>query len=479
LQKHYKILIADDDADVIGSCLAAIMHDVPEAHLVFAKTPQETLTLVKTSKFDLILLDIHFSPGDARGLGLISAIQAISPSSKIVMLSGCDDGQTVISSLHLGAVDFFSKNGQDLSEIKRLIKNFIKTDVAEESDYQAGLSIANKIGAVFASTAMADVFAKVAVARRSLDLPVLITGETGVGKEVIARAINADTGRSKVDVDCAAIPTHLFESEFFGHKRGSFTGADRDKLGKFQLAHKGDLFLDEIGNLPKPLQEKFLRAVQYQEITPVGGSAPQKVSVRIIAATNAGLVDQVANGNFRHDLLERLKGLCIEIPALRDRPEDIEPLLEHLIARSNKPTLKIAQTCINLLKSYSWPGNVRELELVAKEMIARCHGDQLTIIHFSDSFKKLLTADLKLCSAKTTADSLKNTNSGKMYQVPLDGTLKEVMDHFLAFYLADRLKMLGAMANKAELARSLDVSRNTIIEYFKRLNIAPPGASDA
>jgi DNA-binding NtrC family response regulator len=456
------------------------MHDLPEVHLSFAKTPRDILTQINNSKFDLILLDINFGPGNVKGLGLISAIQSVNPSSKIVMLSGCDDDQTIMSSLDLGAVDFFSKRGQDLTEIKRLITNFIKTAAATEDSYQEGAALARKVSAVFSSKAMAKVFAKVALARRNKDLPVLITGETGVGKEFIARAVNVDTGRVKIDVDCAAIPENLFESEFFGHKRGGFTGADRDKLGKFQLAHEGDLFLDEIGNLPRLLQDKFLRAIQNKEITPIGGTTSQQVDVRIIAATNAGLAEQVTNGNFRQDLLERIKGVCIEIPPLRDRPEDIDNLVEHFIARSSKSNVKIATPCLSLLKTYSWPGNVRELELVVKEMLASCHGDQLTMMHFSDNFKRLLTADLKLCSTKLSSDQPReDIGDAKLYQVPLDGTLKVATDYFLSKYLLDRFERLGSAASKTELARHLDISRHTLADYIKKLGIALPEAADA
>lgn len=477
MTKNYNILIADDDSDVIGNCIAMEMQDVPQAQVHYAKTAQETLQQVKANSFDLIFLDIYFYPGHAQGLELISEIQTLSPASKIIMLSGADDQHTVMHSINAGAIDFFSKKDQPIPEITTVIRNFIKSDAASSDDYAAGMAVAQECGATFASPLMAEVFAKVALARRNPDLPVLITGETGVGKEVIARAINIGTGRPKVDVDCAAIPEALFESEFFGHKRGAFTGADRDKLGKFQQAHKGDLFLDEIGNLR--LQDKFLRAVQDKVITPVGGTATQKVDVRIIAATNADLVTLAATGKFRHDLLERLKGVWIQIPPLRERPEDIQPLVEALIAKSDKPNVKVAQTCINLLKSFSWPGNVRQLELVVKEMLARCHTDQLTIMQFSQEFKDLLTVDLKLCSNTKPDNGPKSSTPSRFYEIPLQGTLEEVTDQFFASYLLDRFKRLGGNANKTELARDLGVSRNTIIQYVKKLSIALPEIADA
>lgn len=480
MTKHYNILIADDDADVIGGCIAMEMQDVPQARLHFSKTPQETLDQIKAQSFDLILLDIYFTPQSkqAQGLELIPTIKTLSPNSKIIMLSGADDQHTVMHSINAGAVDFFSKNDQQIPQLIPVIRDFIKADAANLSDYATGRAIAVDCGAVFQSSLMEEVFAKVALARANPDLPVLITGETGVGKEVIARAINVGTNRPKIDVDCAAIPESLFESEFFGHKRGAFTGADRDKPGKFQMAHKGDLFLDEIGNLPRAMQDKFLRAVQYKEITPVGGTASQKVDVRIIAATNSNLATMVASGNFRQDLLERLKGVLIEIPALRDRPEDIQPLVENLIAKSDKPHVKVASTCMNLLKSYSWPGNVRQLELVIKEMLTRCHGDQLTIMQFTPQFKDHLTVDLKLCT-DNKVDDQRSTVPSRFYALPLQGTLEEVTDQFLSVYLLDRFKGLGINASKTELAHNLGVSRNTIIQYVKRLGIElPEGLTD-
>jgi DNA-binding NtrC family response regulator len=454
---------------LIASCVEHSLAELGnQVEVRFTRTTTETLEVLKVESFDLVFLDIMFAPGDMQGIHVISDIVQSHPQAKVVMLSNLDDDRTVLQCIQLGATDFVSKKGPGVKQLADIIRNHIASDMAHISDLTEGHRIAKLCGAVAQSQAMSEVFKQVALARRNLNIPVLIVGETGVGKEVIARAINVETGRTKVDVDCGAIPENLAESEFFGHKRGAFTGADTTKLGKFQLAHNGDLFLDEIGNLKRSLQDKFLRALQYKEITPLGGSVPQKVNVRIIAATNEHLERMVACGSFRQDLYERLKGIVIEIPPLRSRTEDIEPLVIGFIARSSKPYLTIATTCLNLLKGHSWRGNVRELEHVVNEMISAASGDQLTIAHLPLRFRSTLTTEL------SNSANIKNGEQNgvtRSYSVSLTGTLDQVVDQFLTSYLADRFSLLGERSTKTALARDLGIARNSLIQYVKRLNI--------
>ena len=217
----------------------------------------------------------------------------------------------------------------------------------------------------------------------------MITGESGTGKELVARAIHRQSPRAKkrfIPINCGAIPESLVESEMFGHVKGAFTGAMRDKSGLFKVAEGGTLFLDEMANIPLNLQVKLLRAIEQKEILPVGSTNPEIVDIRIIAATNKNLAEEVAKGNFREDLFYRLNVVGIDIQPLRERPEDIPALVEHFIkinnTQLNKQIRGVDQTVLEVFKSYEWKGNVRELENVIERAMILCDGDILQLEHF-------------------------------------------------------------------------------------------------
>jgi DNA-binding NtrC family response regulator len=443
------------------------MRDLPKARLSYARTPEECRQRVRQERFNIVLLDIAFAPNDAAGFTLVPEIKAAQPDTKIFMLSGLDDDLTVLRCLELGAVDFISKRENEVAGIANVLKNYINSETKRHSDVATGKAVAEQIGAVYASRAMEDVFARIAAARRNKAMPVLITGETGVGKDVVAMAIAlGTTGKAPVSVDCGAIQETLAESEFFGHVRGSFTGADTNKVGKFQQAHGGDLFLDEIGNLKRGIQDKLLRAIQSKEITQVGALRAQKVDVRIIAATNENLDSMVADGRFRQDLLERLKGIWIEIPPLRERPEDIQPIAEAIVAKSGKPHLTFAPTFMSLLRSYSWRGNVRELEHLIREIVAEVDAGPITSRHLPEHFRSRLNGELSLAH-----DDGRPPHVAGTYQVPLTGTLEQAEAVFIGRYLADRYDRMGAAASKVQLARDLQISRQTLDTYLKKLGM--------
>lgn len=461
------ILIADDDADVWAVSLRRHLQDLPNLRIEKALTPEQCRLAITREHYEIVLVDISFSANDHSGLTLIHNIQQCQPETKIFMVSNHDDDATMVRSLKAGALDFISKRHTDSRGLSNILRSYFIGKKKRESDAATGLQIAHDLGAVAESQGMLDVFTKVAIARQNPSTPVLITGETGCGKEVVARALSsAHKSRPFVAVDCGAIPETLAESEFFGHVRGAFTGADTLKRGKFQLADKGDLFLDEIGNLKRNTQEKLLRAIQTKEITPVGGSATIRFDVRLIAATNEDLDQMVRSGSFRQDLLERIRGIWIQIPPLRQRPDDIEPLIRKIIAESSKPYLCIAPTCLSLLKSYSWPGNVRELGNVIREMIATVDDGPLTLRHLPEHIFKRVTIESHVHEeAKATADDTVSL------RIPLEGTLTKANDHFLNLYIRERIRKLGAAANKAKLARDLQISRTTLDSYIKRMSI--------
>ena len=461
------ILIADDDADIWAGGLKRNLQDLPHVNIATAYSPADCKIAVARQQFEIVLVDISFSLNDTSGLALVQDIQEAQKNAKIFMVSNHDDDATMVRSLRAGALDFISKRQTDSLGLSKILRSYIAGKKKRASDEDSGREIAAAIGAVAVSQSMLDVFTKVAIARQNPATPVLITGETGTGKEIIATALSAgNRSRPFISVDCGAIPETLAESEFFGHVKGAFTGADSAKRGKFQLADNGDLFLDEIGNLKRSTQEKLLRAIQSKEVTPVGGSTPTKVNTRIVAATNENLDQLVASGQFRQDLLERIRGIWIQLPPLRERPDEIEPLIRRIIQFSAKPGLTVAPTCLSLLRRYSWPGNIRELGNVIREMIASVDEGPLTLRHLPEHFAERLTSELSSpdVGGEPAVPSVSLT-------VPTEVALAEANDRFLAQYLKERIKLLGKLATKAKLARDLQISRTTLGTYLKRLQI--------
>ena len=471
MENTFNILIADDDSSVYSASIKPFVNDLPEAKIYSASTPTLCRQMMAEHKFQFILLDISFGPNDASGMILLPELRKAQPQSKIFMLSTHDDQHTMMRCMQAGATDFISKRDINIPNIAKIIRGFIESQGQEQQDEASGLRLATIVGARFASPSMKRVFALASLAQRNLSTPVLITGETGVGKDVVARAISAvPVKRPIVSVDCGAIAESIADSELFGHVRGSFTGAERSTMGKFQMADKGDLFLDEIGNLKRSIQEKLLRALQNKEVTPVGGKS-QKVDVRIIAATNESLDQQVINGNFRKDLLERLKGIVIHIPPLRERPEDIALIAAGIIAASDKPTLEIAPACMSLLMAYSWPGNVRELENVVTSMIGASSSSPITVRQLPQQFMTSLAIEMQIQTGPDVP-----VGPVLRLDIPLESELGPAENQFLRAFIEARHRHLGGNLSGVELASKLNISRNTLRSYAKRLGLKLVGA---
>lgn len=471
MENAFNILIADDDSSVYSASIKPFVKDLPEAKIYSASSPAMCRKMAAEHRFQFILLDISFGPNDASGMTLLQELHKAQPQAKIFMLSSHDDQHTMMRCMRAGATDFISKRDINLPHIAQIIRGFIESQGQEMRDEATGLRLANLVGAHFVSQSMRRAFALAAFAQRNPSTPVLILGETGVGKDVVARAISSVSERRPfVCVDCGAIAETIADSELFGHVRGAFTGAERTTMGKFQLAHKGDLFLDEIGNLKRSIQEKLLRAIQNKEITPVGGKA-QKVDARIIAATNENLEQQVANGNFRKDLLERLKGIVIQIPALKDRPEDLPLIANGIIGASEKPHLTIAPACMSLLSAYSWPGNVRELENVVTAMIAASSSGPITVRQLPQQFMSSLASEMEIQAAPDLP-----TGPVIRLDIPLESELAAAESQFLKGFIEARHRQLGGNLSGVELAAKLNISRNTLRAYVKRLGLKFHGA---
>jgi len=478
MSKPFKILIADDDAALILPFLTVKLPQQDNIVLDTAETPEACLQSLQRETPNLLFLDIDFGCGEQDGLTLIPMIRSAHPDLRIVMLSSQDDEATLLKALTLGATDFLSKRLDRLDGLPTYVSNIVQAECANEQMGREAQQIAKLVGAEYQSASMHEVFLKVLTARKNPQLPVLITGETGVGKELVARAINASLNRVRVDVDCGAIADNLIESEFFGHTKGAFTGADSAREGKFVQADGGDLFLDEIGNLRRAAQDRFLRVLQMKEVTPIGSKASISVNVRVIAATNENLEAMVEQGTFRGDLLERLKGVWIEIPPLRHRLEDLESIIQAAIAKHGRSDVQVSPTCLAVLKTYEWPGNVRELESVVREMLTQVTGNLLNIMHLPERIRKKLTTGVKRLDAPKTATNATHSlpphsfaSIENQYQLPLTGEWDHVVDALMQRYLPERFKRLGAGANRTELARSLGLARNTLATHLKRLNI--------
>ena len=365
-----KILVTDDER-AIRNTLKEILE--MESHEVeTAENGRIALDKAKQQQFDLIFSDIKMPEID--GMELLTALREAEIDCPVVMISGHGTIETAVECIKKGAFDFIIKP-IDLNRLLITTKNALDKKTLQLSTKVLTKKVSSKYQMIGQSPAIEHVrelINKVA----PTDARVLITGENGTGKEVVARLIHAQSNRSAaalVEVNCAAIPSELIESELFGHVKGSFTGAIKDKAGKFEQADGGTLFLDEVGDMSLSAQAKVLRALQENEVTRVGGDKAIKVNVRVLAATNKDLKKEIEAGNFREDLFHRLSVIPIHVPALRDRKEDIPLLVEHfcaLICSEQCIAPKtFDQSAMEALQKRDWTGNIRELRNVVERLI--------------------------------------------------------------------------------------------------------------
>ena len=365
-----KILVIDDERSIRNS-LKEIL-EFENYAVTLAEDGKQGLALAKSQAFDLIFSDIKMPEMD--GMELLAALREAETECPIVMISGHGNIETAVEAIRKGAFDFIVKP-IDLNRLLITTKNALEKKTLVQETKVLKKKIDSKFTMVGDSPAISQVrelIAKVA----PTDAKVLITGANGTGKEVVAHLIHAQSNRAAqpiVEVNCAAIPTELIESELFGHVKGSFTGAIKDKTGKFEQANGGTLFLDEIGDMSLSAQSKVLRALQDNEITRVGGDKPIKVNVRILAATNKNLKEEIEKGNFREDLYHRLSVIPIHVPSLDERKEDIPALVEHFVGlictEQGIPHKPFTEAAVRALQERSWTGNIRELRNVVERLI--------------------------------------------------------------------------------------------------------------
>lgn len=367
-----KILIIEDEPS-IHRVLYKILSEETEGYAVeVAEDGAAGFEKIKNNDYDLVLCDIKMPKMD--GVQLLEEVKKIKPEIPIVMISGHGDMETAIHTMRLGAFDYISKP-PDLNRLLQTVRNALnnKQLVVENKILKKKVSKNYEmIGSSQPIEHIRELIEKVA----PTDARVLITGPNGTGKELVAHQLHEKSTRASaplIEVNCAAIPSELIESELFGHVKGAFTSAVRDRAGKFEAAHKGTIFLDEIGDMSLSAQAKVLRALQESMITRVGADKDIKVDVRVVAATNKDLKKEIEAGNFREDLYHRLAVILIKVPALNDRRDDIPLLVEHFTEKiaseqGNAPK-KFSAKALSLLKEYDWTGNIRELRNVVERLI--------------------------------------------------------------------------------------------------------------
>jgi len=456
-QKH-QVLVVDDEPDIREVLELTLGRMNLETRT--ASTLEEARYLLDEFKFDLCLTDMRLPDGN--GIELVRYIQDKFPYLPVAMITAFGNMETAIAALKAGAFDFVSKP-LDLNDLRNIVRSALRMSQAPgPTPPAAGAAVA----AVTANSPLRRLYGESPAIQKVRAMierfargqaPVYISGESGTGKELAARLIHElgpRAGRPFVAVNCGAIPEQLMESEFFGHKKGSFTGAVQDKDGLFKAADGGTLFLDEVGDLPLPMQVKLLRAIQERSIRPVGSQTEIKVDVRILCATHKDLQELVRQGRFRQDLYYRLNVIQLHMPALRERPEDIPRLADLICARLSealgiKPP-RLTDEAREALCRYSFPGNVRELENILERAITLCNGTEITV------------EDLHL-PAESKVDS--------ETAVLLDG--EESLDDYLE--RIERLAIENALAktsqNKTAAAKLLGISFRALRYKLEKLGM--------
>lgn len=367
-----KILVIEDEA-AIRRVLVKILSEESDSYSVEeAEDGLKGLEAIKNNDYDLVLCDIKMPKMD--GVEVLEAARKIKPEIPFIMISGHGDLDTAVNTMRLGAFDYISKP-PDLNRLLTTVRNALdrKVLVVENKNLKKKVSKNYEmIGESNEINIIKEIIEKVA----PTDARVLITGSNGTGKELVAHWLHEKSARSSapfIEVNCAAIPSELIESELFGHVKGAFTSAVKDRAGKFEAANKGTIFLDEIGDMSLSAQAKVLRALQESKISRVGTDKDIKVDVRVVAATNKDLKKEIEEGNFREDLYHRLAVILIQVPSLNDRRDDIPLLIEHFSKKIAEEQGMAGKTfsskAIDLLKAYDWTGNIRELRNVVERLI--------------------------------------------------------------------------------------------------------------
>jgi len=456
------VLIIDDESNIrrmVGALLVAEGYEVRDAH-----DGAGGLSRALEAEPDALLLDLMI-PGELDGMATLARVRESLPDVPVIMMSGRAGLSDAVKATKLGAFNFLEKPLSPESVLLALSSAMeLRQARREARTLRADLGLSGEM--VGDSPGMRQVRGLIERVAPS-DSRVMITGESGTGKELVAAAIHAGSGRRYrpfVRVNCAAIPRDLVESEMFGHERGAFTGATDRRIGRFELAHRGTLFLDEVGDLGAEAQAKLLRAIEAKEIERVGGGKPVRVDVRIVAATNKDLARGVVDGAFREDLLFRLNVIPIPLPPLRDRPSDIPSLVRHFAAlhrlRTGQAVPDWTDDAIAALSRHRWPGNVRELANII---------ERLAILHAG---RRVTEADVAAVLPLERAPRTPTPPTALPLPDPaeLESSLSDTLDDYERTLISRALSMAGG--NVAEAARRLRTDRPNLYRRMRRLGIA-------
>ncbi|MEW6486652.1 MAG: sigma-54 dependent transcriptional regulator [Thermodesulfobacteriota bacterium] len=447
-----KVLVVDDDASlrrVLEYNLAQEGHAVATA-----ASGEEALAALARGRFDLVVTDIKMPGMD--GLDLLRRIRADSPDTPVIVITAFGTIETAVEAMKAGAFEYITKPF-NRDELKLAAAKALRVRSLEAENVRLRKEVSKKYGfenIVGDSPPMQRVFRLVEKVAET-DAPVLLTGASGTGKELVARAVHYRSRRASrpfLPVNCAAIPRELLESELFGHVKGSFTGAVRDRAGKFEEASGGTLFLDEIGELPVELQAKILRALQEMEVTPVGANQPIRVDVRIVAATNRDLEEEIEEGRFREDLYYRLAVVPIHVPSLRERPDDIPLLVAHFL-KTLAPAGQVTFTAraLEALKRHPWKGNVRELENTVERLLILREKDVLDLPDLPEKVRRPPEA---------------GPPGGFRFEFPAEGIGLEEAE---AALIREALRRAGW--NQSHAARLLKVPRHILLYRMEKFGI--------
>jgi two-component system nitrogen regulation response regulator NtrX len=453
------ILIVDDDLDVRQSIMDVFSD---EGYEVFgAAGGREALTMVNQENIDLIFLDIWMP--DLDGMQVLQQLKAVHPDIPVVMISGHGTIETAVQSTKLGAFDFIEKP-VSLEKLVITAKNALTIYRLQQENLLLKERFQHEPQLIGQSPAMKELQQQITVVGPTNGW-VLISGENGTGKELVARAIHRLSRRADkpfIDVNCAAIPENLIESELLGHEKGAFTGAAGRKKGKFEQAHEGTIFLDEIGDMSLNTQAKILRVLQEQSLSRLGSNKTITIDVRVIAATNKNLEAEIARGNFREDLYYRLNVIPMHIPPLRERQDDIpllaEQFLSHYAREKGEPHKRMAPEVIPILQQYAWPGNVRELKNLMERLAIMSPKNEIS----PDDLPHYLKGGGNIASSDAAGDEASISRF-------CTDQLSDAVSRFEKYYLAEKLKEFDG--NISRTAARIGITRRNLHRKIKALNI--------
>ena len=453
-----RILVIDDESAIRNSLKMTLEYEGYDC--VLAATGPEGLTLLEREAPDLVLLDVKMPGMD--GLEVLERIRAANETVPVVVVSGHGTISTAVDATKKGAFDFIEKPFAS-ERVLVSLRNALDQRRLRDENRSLKRAVEVRHQLIGDSTALKHVMAAVGKAAPT-NATVLIQGESGVGKELVARTIHRNSLRSRerfVQVNCAAIPEELIESELFGHEKGSFTGATEKQTGKFEQADRGTIFLDEVGDMSPKTQAKVLRVLQEGEVERLGSARTTKVDVRVIAATNKNLEEEIEKGGFREDLYFRLAVIPIHVPSLRERPEDIPQLVRHYMdffsRENNARPRRMTQAALDAMQRYRWKGNIRELRNTVERLIIMSPGDTIDLADLPSSIRV----------PGATAASFRPSAVGP---APSGGTLREFKDNAERQFLVTKLRENGW--NISKTAELIDTPRSNLYKKLEQYQIS-------